>query len=165
MMNVHASALTKPDGFCPRSYALADVTGIKPQDEWLTTSEMMTFQIGRDQEKNIVLWFADMGKAICHWKCLGCGSIALLSGAAREMRRMRPRKLYPQEVRFESALTGASCGVDMLLALGGTKLRVHEIKTMDKDKFSELKAPLAEHRWRTNFYLRIIAETDHHGPR
>ncbi|MCA1777753.1 MAG: hypothetical protein LC676_19750 [Loktanella sp.] len=66
---VHASSLTHPSGLCPRMYALADVTHTKAPDSWLSTSLKMTFQIGRDQERNIVLWFAEMGRAVCHWRC------------------------------------------------------------------------------------------------
>ncbi len=161
MVNVHASELTKPEGFCPRYYALHDVTGTKPKDRWLSTSERMTFQIGRDQERNIVLWFAEMGKAICHWKCVACGTLHYFQTRPEKCTECGVRHLEPKEVRFESAVTGASCGVDMLLALGGPKLVPHEIKTMDKDEFKSLKAPLAEHRWRTNLYLRIIAESSH----
>jgi hypothetical protein len=36
-----------------------------------------------------------------------------------------------------------------------------EIKTMMKDQFKDLVGPLAEHKLRTNFYLRIIAESGH----
>ncbi|MBN7763677.1 hypothetical protein JYP52_21295 [Nitratireductor aquibiodomus] len=158
---VHASELTRPGGFCPRYYALHDVTGQKPKDQWLSASERMTFQIGRDQEKNIVLWFADMGRAVCHWKCVACGSVHEFCLRPEKCKVCGTRKFDPKEVRFTSTKTGASCGVDMLLALGGPRLIPHEIKTMDKDQFKALQAPLAEHKWRTNLYLRIIAESDY----
>lgn len=160
MATVHASDLTKPEGMCPRAYALHDVTNVKPKDRWLSASERMTFQIGRDQERNIVLWFAEMGRAVCHWKCVACGSVHQFCLRPEKCETCGTRTLEPKEVRFKSAKTGASCGVDMLLALGGPKLVPHEIKTMDKDEFKSLKAPLAEHKWRTNLYLRIIAESD-----
>jgi hypothetical protein len=69
-------------------------------------------------------------------------------------------KFTPEEVRIESAVTGASCGIDMLLMMGEGKLRPVEIKTMAADQFKTLAAPLAEHRLRTNLYLRIISESD-----
>lgn len=161
LKRIHASELTKAKEFCPRYYALSDLTGAKPQDQFLSTSQLMTFQIGRDQERNLVLWFAEMSKAFCHWKCVSCGT--------RHEYQLRPPKcsccgtkvLEPEEMRFESAASSASCGVDMMLALGDPKMRIVEIKTMDKDQFKELKAPLAEHRWRTNLYLRIVEESEH----
>ena len=47
----------------------------------------------------------------------------------------------------------------MLVNLGDPKLIPVEIKTMAKDQFKDLKAPLAEHRLRTNLYLRLIEES------
>lgn len=156
---IHASELTKDGGFCPRDYALRDVTKAKGKDRWLTTSERMTFQIGRDQERNIVLWFAEMGKAICHWKCVACGTMHYFQLKPERCNECGVRVFDPVEVRFESAINGASCGIDMLVQLGGKKLTPVELKTMDKEEFKALKAPLAEHKWRTTFYLRLIAES------
>lgn len=161
LSRIHASELTRAEGFCPRFYALHDVTKSKPKDRYLTTSEHMTFQIGRDEERNVVNWFAEMGKAICHWKCVACGSQHEFCFRPKACGTCGCRVLEPKEVRFESAANGASCGVDMLLAMGHPLLRPVELKTMDKDEFKALKAPLAEHRWRTNLYLRLIDESDH----
>lgn len=159
--NIHASDLTKPEGLCPRLYALADVTKAKPSDEWLTTSSVMTFQIGRDQEKNIVQWFADMGKAIGHWKCNSCGTVYEFQPRPTQCKECGFKRFDHKEVRFESSVSSASCGIDLLLGLGEPKLRAVELKTIDKEEFKALKAPLAEHRWRTELYLRSIAESDH----
>jgi hypothetical protein len=63
-------------------------------------------------------------------------------------------------MRFTSAYSGASCGLDLGLDLGLGKLVPVEIKTIDKDEFKTLVAPLAEHRQRTALYLRIISESD-----
>ncbi|MBY0560038.1 hypothetical protein [Hyphomicrobium sp.] len=158
LSRMHASELTRPEGLCPRMYAIADLTKTKPKDEWLNASSFMTFQIGRDQEKNIVLWFAEMNKAVCHWKCVACGTVHKFTMRPHACKSCGTKKFDPQEVRFESAITGVSCGVDMLVAMGGPKLRPVELKTIDKDEFKNLKAPLAEHKWRTQLYLRTIDE-------
>lgn len=160
MSTVHASSLTKPDGFCPREYALHDVTKQKPKDQWLTTSERVTFQIGRDVERNIVLWFAEMGRAVCDWKCVSCGTMHKFTLRPECCQECGVKKLEPVEMRFKSAKNGASCGLDMSLHLNSAKLIPHEIKTMDKDEFKKLEAPLAEHRLRGKLYLKIIAESD-----
>ena len=159
MSRLHASELTKPEGFCPRHYALADATKTKPKDNWLTTSEEVTFHIGRVLQDAVVNWFADMGKAFCHWKCQGCGHNHEFQLRPMKCVSCGSKNFWPKEVRFESAETGASCGVDMLVALGEKKLKPIELKTMDKDQFKDLKGPLAEHRLRTNLYLRIMAES------
>lgn len=160
LKTIHASELTKEDGFCPRYYALATETKFKPKDRWLTTSERMTFQIGRDQERNIVLWFAEMGRAICDWKCQACGHLHQFQLRPKTCKTcgVNYRCLEPQEVRFQSEISGASCGADMLIAIGKGKLTYVEIKTMDKEQFKTLAAPLAEHKWRTNLGLRLIEE-------
>ena len=161
LKKVHASNLTKEGGLCPRYYALADKTGKKPKDEWLTASEQVTFHIGRVLQDSVVNWFADMGKAICHWRCVSCKQLHEFQHRPLKCVSCGTKSFTPEEVRFESAVSGASCGVDMLVSMGETKLRPIEIKTMDKDQFKTLLAPLAEHRLRTNFYLRLIGESGH----
>ena len=161
LSRVHASELTKEDGLCPRFYALHDVTKRKPKDGWLNTSEQVTFHIGRVLQDAVVNWFADMGKAICHWRCLGCNQLHEFTTRPVKCQACGAKAFHPEEVRFESAVSGASCGVDMLLALGEPKLRPVELKTMAADQFKGLLAPLAEHRLRTSLYLRIIDESVH----
>ena len=161
MANVHASELTKPEGFCPRAYALSDLTKAKPADRWLTTSENITFHLGRVMQDSVVDWMAEMGKAIGHWRCLSCSYLHEFQSRPYKCEKCQHKVFKPEEVRFVSAKTGASCGVDMLVALGGTKLVPIELKTMAADQFKTLIAPLAEHRLRTNLYLRIIAESAH----
>lgn len=161
LKNVHASALTKPEGFCPRYYALHDVQKIKPKDEWLSTSENVTFAIGHDMQERIIHWFADMGKAVGHWRCYGCSQLHEFCKRPPKCSQCGCRAFKSEEVRFESAVNGASCGIDMLLSLGEKKLLPIEIKTMDKEQFKSLLAPLSEHRLRTNLYLRLIEESSH----
>lgn len=160
MQRIHASEMTKPDGMCPRAYALYDLTKAKPKDEWLNASNVMTFRIGHDQEKAVVHWFADMGRAVCHWVCILCGSNHEFQTRPSACTSCGCKQFDYKEVRFESAYSSISCGIDMLVGLGESKLRPVELKTIDKDQFKILKAPLAEHRWRTQLYLRSIAESD-----
>ena len=159
LSRIHASALTKEEGFCPRFYALSDVTKSKPKDEWLTTSENVTFRMGRDQQDALVHDFADMGKATGHWRCLCCSRLHEFTARPLKCELCGCKAFKPEEVRFVSDATGASCGIDMLVNLGFPKLIAVELKTMGKDQFKTLLAPLAEHRVRTNLYLRIIKES------
>jgi hypothetical protein len=53
-----------------------------------------------------------------------------------------------------------SGSIDLIADLGLPKHVIVEIKSMDKDQFAELIAPLAEHRIRTSLYLRIIEGSD-----
>lgn len=160
LKNVHASALTKPEGFCPRYYALSDAEQTKPKDEWVDAPSILTWDMGRDLQDRVVGYFADMGRATGHWQCRSCGT--LYEFCSRPLKcKCGAKHLKPEEVRFESAISGASCGVDMLVDVGEPKLVIVEIKTMLKDQFKDLVAPLSEHRHRTNLYLRLAAESTH----
>jgi len=160
LTNIHASELTKPEGFCPRMYALADVRKQKPADRWLTTSDNVTFHLGRVLQDSVVDWFAEMGKTIGHWRCQSCSYLHQFQSRPYKCDKCQQKVFKAEEVRFVSAVTGASCGVDMLVALGDPKLIPIELKTMTPVEFKALLAPLAEHKLRTNLYLRIIAESD-----
>ncbi len=159
LKNVHASEVTKPEGICARAYALSDVTKQKPGNVWLTTSENLTYRLGRIMQDETIKDFADMGKAVCHWRCVSCKYLHQFTSRPFACDKCKVTAFVPEEVRFESAVTGVSCGVDMLLMMGDSKLRPVEIKTMAADQFKALAAPLGEHRLRTNLYLRIIAES------
>lgn len=157
--NVHASALTKPtEEFCPREYALYDVTKFKLKPEYLGAADVITFDMGNDLQGRIVHHFADMGRAIGHWKCQGCGHLHEFCKRPVECAMCGCKAFRAEEVRFISDYSGASCGIDCLIEMTGKLLPI-EIKTMKKEEFEKLTAPLAEHRLRTSLYLRIIAES------
>lgn len=158
---LHASELTKPDGFCPRFFILAHYNPKVLRDRWLSTPEAVTFQIGRDLQDAVVHWFADMKRAFGDWKCLGCDVLYEAGQRPEVCEDCGSKHFKPVEMRFKSKTTGASCGIDMLGVLDDPQLWVTEIKTMDKDMFKDLKAPLAEHKERTNLYMRLVEDSDH----
>lgn len=161
LTTIHASALTKHDGMCPRYYALHDVQKIKPGSEYLSAADVVTYDIGNDLQQRVMHAFADMDAAVGHWQCLACRLTHTFRPRPKSCAKCGCESFRAEEVRFVSAVTGASCGVDLLVKGFGPKLRPIEIKTMGRDEFKGLMAPLAEHRLRTNLYLRIIAESDH----
>lgn len=160
LTTMHASELTKPDGICPRYYALSDVTEAKPKNEWLTAADIVTYDMGRHLQDAVVHYFADMGRAVGHWKCQACSTLHQFCKRPAKCTNCGCKGFTPEEVRFKSKISGASCGVDMLVQLGKPKLVPVELKTMIKDQFADLLAPLQEHRLRTSLYLRIIEESD-----
>lgn len=165
LKNIHASSVTKQDEvseFCPRYYSLYAANPLhfkkKIKSEHLDTSLNVTYEIGRRLQISVVNWFAAMGVAYGHWRCLMCNQL--------HSNQVRPIKcpcgcsvFTPEEMRFTSQYSGISGGVDLVLKLGKPKLTPIEIKTIDKDQFKDLVMPLAEHRLRTNLYLRLIAES------
>jgi hypothetical protein len=161
--NVHASDLMKSGrDFCPREYCLLDIAkDKKAKGEFLSTSLAMTFAIGIEIEDLVVDWFAEMDKAIGNWKCLTCGAYAIFCKRPERCRTCKSKVFKHEQLRFVSQVSGVSCGVDMVVNLGGLKHTLVEIKTIDKEEFKKLVAPLAEHKFRTSLYPRIVEESDH----
>lgn len=156
---LHASDLTKEDKpFCPRYRALLLKHGDKRKSTKLGTSMHITYQWGRwieNQVRNV--WLRQY--VIGDWSCGSCGYVykaqtapdteacpnCKASGKISDY--IEPRAYSPH---YET-----SCGIDFFLWRGDTLTPV-EIKSMDKDMFRDLKAPLAEHRHRTKFYLDLL---------
>ncbi len=161
---VHASDLTYSERqFCPREIALFDLTNKGKPDEFIPTSLRVTFDYG-----DFLQWMINnkyLRKEMWgDWKCLSCGTQLpgpvrcpkVKCARAKKLKWLRCRWEY-RETRAWSETTGTSSGLDMLF-LDGKKLRIVEIKSMVKDDFKALQAPVAEHGLRTKMYLRIVAE-------
>ena len=158
---VHASSVTKPDReFCPREYALMDALGIKRSEpEFIPTALRLTFDYGNFVQSRVNEdYLRDV--MVGDWHCDACGTVRKFCkrpghcGSSGLTCQWRYR-----EVRAESKTSGISCGLDGLVAVEEPKLRLMEVKTMKADEFVDLKAPLAEHRLRTNLYMRCIEES------
>lgn len=158
---VHASEVTHSErAFCPREYALLDQTKLTRRPEFLTTSQRLTFAIGHMVQAFIIESLGEL--AVTDWVCAVCGHKAVLQRrpvycpdceAGGDM-------LKAEEHRWQSSVSGISCGIDTHVLLPDTdKLRVVEVKTIKEDELKKLAAPLAEHRLRTQLYLRCVAES------
>lgn len=158
---VHASELTKVEGMCPRFYALSDAVAAEVGNEFLTASQVMTYDFGKMAQDAIVHHFADMKLTIGHWRCDGCKKLIEFAPRPDECPKCGCRSFTPEEVRFRSEDNHASCGVDMLVNLKYPKLIPVELKTIKNEDFRTLAGPLAEHKLRTNLYLRLIEESNH----
>ena len=160
--NIHASALTKtgPDEFCPREYCLLDLLEKVPKDEFVPACSAVTWEMGRMFQDMIVNDLANAGKAVCSWRCVSCGHLHEFCKRPMACASCSCKAFRPVEPRGLSKETGASCGIDVLVDLGLPKLRIVEIKTMLKDDFKNLIAPIAEHKVRTSMYLQIVADTE-----
>jgi hypothetical protein len=154
---IHASAVTKSD-FCGRFYALSDLVNHQQKDEWLTTSENVTFHLGRVLQDSVVNWLADAGVAVGHWRCLSCKWTHIFCKRPICCEKCGVKTFQPIEVTFKSKISGIGGSFDCLVNIGEPKLRLVEIKTLDKDMFKTLKEPQTEHRLRTKLYLRLAAE-------
>lgn len=157
---LHASDLTKEEGFCPREFALLDVTDKRPKDRFIGTSQKYTFDTG-DLLQNSMnqMW----GRKFCvgDWKCMFCGCMHRFTKHPKSCKKCHGRVFQYEEVRFESQECGADCGIDFIADLGAPKLFIIELKTIKPDDFKSLVTCLGEHRERTNLYLRLIEHSDH----
>lgn len=158
---LHASDLTRMEknrNFCPREAALKIALGVRRPSETIITSKAMTFALGRLVEDKVRGLFADMGLLVGDWECVQCGTRYRMMKRPPQCTACGAYTLRYVEPRAVSALTGISCGIDILLNRDGKRLDIVELKTMDKEAFADLKAPLVEHRLRTQLYLRCAAE-------
>lgn len=158
---LHASDLMRPEGeFCPREKAFLMMGVAKKRDEFVGTAMQITYQHGRDLENHLRnTWLRDHAVGI--WKCGVCKT---KTGFGKAPKISCPKCGYShqwnyEEVRFESPVSGISCGIDLLIDVGEPKLRIVEIKTMTLDMFKSLKQPLAEHKFRTSLYGVVIEES------
>ncbi len=158
LKNIHASDLTKTDReFCSRERVLLDITKKKGKSEFIGTSQRITFDLGRAlQEMFNMSWLNDVMYGC--WRCTSCGTS--MNDCSRPKGHCGKSGMicnwFYEESRFTDPTSGAGGGVDSLINVGEPKLRMCEVKTIDKDYFKDLKTAMAEHRLRTNFYLRLI---------
>jgi hypothetical protein len=167
---LHASDLTKEDKeFCAREACLMIATEAGHPAEVIKTSLSYTFLIGRLIERELRnVWLKKI--AWGRWDCPTCGHVIPWGSCPDQCSQCGTDSLYIQyeEVPFEVVYEeksegkpfGVVCSPDILVALPEeNSLTLVEVKSMDKDMFRGLKAPLAEHRIRTNLYLRLIEES------
>lgn len=157
---VHASDLTKPD-FCPREFCLCDTTGKKPKGQFIGTSLRATFDLGKAlQELLNHKWGAKwcMGT----WKCLHCGSVYKFCHKPEACDDcLRHDFQYFEELFIHKY--GFTGSLDYIFHNWVGPCKVTEVKTIVKDDFKKLVAPLAEHRLRTVLYLEMALEDKTRG--
>lgn len=150
---VHVSDLSKPQGFCPREFALLDVIGKKAKGQYVSAAMRVAFDNGHalhDLCRN--KWLRD--EVIGDWICSFCGEAILFSKIPKvECKTCHKKKWFYREPNFIDLETKVSGSIDFFIDLGlGLPLMV-EVKSISVEEFEDLKAPLAEHRIRTQLYL------------
>ncbi len=161
IQRIHASDLTNDkEEFCARRHALLVLTNTKPKDKFVGTCSRVAWSMSRIVQDEVTRWFADMGKAVGRWECSHCSTLTEIKKRPYRCAQCDGGDLLPVEPRFLSAISGASCGIDLLVDTGVGKLTIVEIKALQKEDFKRLKAPVAEHRYRTNLYMRLVEECE-----
>ena len=159
LANLHASALTNQDcKFCAREVVLSKALGRKSFPQMIDAALRITFDEGKDKQNRLTHdWLKD--HAVGFWKCAACGY---------SQWGKKPGKLCKDHTsvwNYEECVfrhpSGAKGSTDLFVDLSLGKLRMVEVKIIKGDLFEKLKAPLAEHRVRTQLYLKMIEESDH----
>lgn len=157
---IHASMLTSEDKkFCPREAALCDLLDIKPKDRFIPAALRATFDVGWATHHLVTdKWLTDI--AIGEWRCVRCHTVHAFGQRPYRCKSCQTKVLEYVEPVFTSKTYGYTGSIDVLLDLGQPKLVPCEIKSMDKDQFATLAAPLAEHRLRSVLYLQLIRDAN-----
>lgn len=157
--DVHASDLLNTPDFCPREHVLGMMAGKERRDRRVFTAEAVTFAYGYAVEDLVRNWYADIGRAWGDWACMACNRLHKFQRRPKKCKACGCKGLTYAEHKFLCPDSGIIARPDLFIDLGKPRLTMVEIKSMDKDRLKGLVAPLAEHRWRTNLYMRIIEES------
>lgn len=159
---LHASDLMKDLEFCPREFAFIQMGLAKKKGSFVGTALRITFDHGRDMEWRLRNeWLRDSMSG--WWKCMVCGTRHTMFGKAPKCKcgKCGVGHMWEyDEVNFVSPHSGISGAIDGMVDVQEPKLRLLEIKSIDKDMFKKLEAPMAEHKFRTALYLRLAAESE-----
>ena len=149
---VHISDLSRNDGFCAREFALLDVTHKKPKGKYISSALRVAFDNGNalsDLCRN--KWLKD--DVVGDWKCGHCKQMVQFSKKPKVACKCGARLWQYNEVCIINPHNGATGSIDFLIDFGLGKHTMIECKSMARDMFDDLKAPLSEHRIRTQLYL------------
>lgn len=153
---VHASDVTKPT-FCPRQFLLMDATNTTRPDSYIDPALRATFDMGNMMADRLVShWMGQ--QALGRWHCSKCGTEHLFSRkpSAEGCVNGTDHDWQYKEVQFFAEDCAISGSLDLIADTGMPKYKVVELKIIKSEDFNELKAPLAEHRVRTQLYLHLI---------
>lgn len=161
--NLHASDLTKEDyEFCPRERALQLYTGHKGKGHYVNACLSYTFMLGHYMAEMLIHEVL-VDIVVGDWKCTHCGGMERFCKKPKApCKTCGGRHWKYEEVRVKCKDTGVSCGLDVLVKMPTRpKLTLLELKSISKDEWPKLKAPMSEHRLRTNLYLSTIARSEY----
>jgi len=153
---IHASALTKPEGFCPREYALLYATEKSLPKVFVGAAMQVAFDNGNAlAELCRNRWLKS--RVVGHWECSECGHVHKFAKLPKRCVGCgRHNCLEYNEVNFVDPVTKASGSIDFFIDFGTGKLIMVEVKSISKDDFAVLVSPMGEHRVRTQVYLELI---------
>jgi len=158
---IHASDITSDrQKFCARDVALRNNYNIKPPELKISTSLGYTFSMGNYLQESITRNLYK--KAVGGWRCGNCSSRVELGTHKELIKDCRQCTNLGQDHHYRELVIRdknlkVSAAIDLIYNNPTiNKWEIVECKSIDKDQFKELKAPLAEHRTRTKLYLKLL---------
>lgn len=154
---IHASMLTyEGKSFCPREVALCDVLGREPKPENIPSVLQATFDMGWAVHHLMSdKWLRNI--AVGRWCCVQCHQITGFIKHPGKCPFCKANRLEYREEVFQHKSLLVSGSIDVIVNLNKEKHTIVEVKSIDKDQFKDLKAPLGEHRVRSMMYLDLVA--------
>lgn len=158
--DLHASDLTKQQPeFCPREFWLHRKLDLQRPEQYVQHAMRVTWDEGRDKQWRLnneylrdVMWG--------HWRCVRCGAEEKWQTVPSADGCKHSKHVWEYEEPVFHHPSGFSGSLDGVVQFTPAKLRMLECKIIKGDDFRDLKAPLAEHRIRTQLYLRLLAEAN-----
>lgn len=162
LTRIHASDVTKP-GYCPREIALMILENVPKSGNKIDPALQYTFDEGNDKQARLNnVWLRE--QMYGRWQCPVCGHTTSFGRHPYRCvtdecgQDKLPHKYV--EVRVQHPATGMLGSMDAIVDIGREKLTLTECKIIKGADFETLKAPLAEHRVRTQLYLRLIRDAE-----
>jgi hypothetical protein len=162
LTTTHASDVTN-DEWCPRRVALCFQHKIEPKGLYATAVDRLVWAFGHATEDIIINWLAEAGLAVGDWRCGKCRVVHKFTKRPTFCQRCEATntEFTYEETRVTGVPSGIGCGLDLFVRLPHKALlTLVEIKSLKQDQFQVLKAPVGEHRLRTNLYMRCLEESD-----
>jgi len=157
--NIHMSMLTDIEyPFCAREVALLEKHKVERKERWTPAAMQIAFDHGNalaDLVRNVWLREDVVGK----WRCKACRHHTAFGKVPTDKCGCGADLWEYTEEEFVDPETKTTGSIDFFVDLGTGKHVSVECKSIDKDQFIDLKAPLAEHRVRTVAYLSLIARS------
>lgn len=154
---LHASDLTNQETeFCPRERVyLIRAKNIVFKTRHLDTCLAYTFALGYAIESLIVNWAKDI--AWGKWQCAQCGNESVGLRPAKCVKCDSTKAMVYRGLVVHCKDLNLSGSIDLLIKLPGEqKVKLTELKSIDKDYFTTLVAPYAEHTVRTQLYMELV---------
>jgi hypothetical protein len=161
---LHASAVTHPDGFCPREFSLRALLNVKPPPDKVYPALAVCFDVGNSYNRLLRdKWLREI--VVGDWGCEACGRVYARQRIPRGRCRCGASRdcFKYQEISLVDSQTGISGSLDALVDFGLPKLRLVEVKSMTDRDFKTLTAPYGEHKVRTLLYLWLLRESSLSG--